>query len=372
MVTAELIRRGARRYRDEPAILCGDETLTFCEVDELANRIAHVLVERGVDRVGLLLGNGLHSVPMDFACAKAGIARVPLNPRLAALEQQAILAAAGAELLVADTDTSLDAEVLPLGELLERARRAPTDEPPVELEPETTALLIATSGTTGKLKLVRHTQASYAAVAANILANLLDPKPGEVMLHAASLIHASGTFVLPYWLRGGASAILPGFEPTGYLDALERHRATAINVVPTMLGALLQEPPRELPTLQTLVYGASPTPPALLRRAIDRFGPTSSSTTARPRRRSASACFDPRSTTATDCSHAVGRRSTARCGSTGRTARSSCARPSRRRATTATTSSTARRSFPTAGCGRATSAGSTTRASSISLTARRT
>jgi len=273
VVTAELIRRGARRFRDEPAILCGDDTLTFREVEELANRIAHVLLERGVDRVGLLLGNGLHSVPVDFACAKAGIARVPLNPRLAPPEQQAILAAAGAELLVADTDTSLDADVLALGEVLERAEHTPVDEPRVELEPETTALLIATSGTTGKLKLVRHTQASYAAIAANILANLLDPKPGDVMLHAASLIHASGTFVLPYWLRGGASAILSGFDPADYLDALERHGATAINVVPTMLGALLQEPQRELPTLQTLVYGASPAPPALLRRAIDRFGP---------------------------------------------------------------------------------------------------
>jgi acyl-CoA synthetase (AMP-forming)/AMP-acid ligase II len=273
VIATELIRRGALRYRDEPAIFCGDDMLSYREVDGLANRIAHVLLALGVDRIGLLLGNGVHSVPIDFACAKAGIARVPLNPRLAAAEQQTILAAAGAHALVADAHTSLDADVIPLGDLLERAEQMPADEPAVAVEPESTLLLIATSGTTGKLKLVRHTQQTYAAIVANILANLVDPRPGDVMLHAASLIHASGTFVLPYWLRGGASAILPGFEPRGYLDAIERYRATAINVVPTMLGALLQEPPRELPTLRTLVYGASPAPPALLRRAIDRFGP---------------------------------------------------------------------------------------------------
>ena len=49
----------------------------------------------------------------------------------------------------------------------------------------------------------QHTQATYGAVVHNVLSNLIDPRPGEIMLHAASMIHASGTFVLPYWLRGG-------------------------------------------------------------------------------------------------------------------------------------------------------------------------
>jgi acyl-CoA synthetase (AMP-forming)/AMP-acid ligase II len=149
----------------------------------------------------------------------------------------------------------------------------PAEEPPVSVDDDTTLLLLATSGTTGKLKLVRHTQGTYAAIVANILANLLDPRPGDVMLHAASLIHASGTFVLPYWLRGGAAAVLPGFVPSQFLDAVERHGATATNAVPTMLGALLAEPTRDLPTLRTIVYGASPAPRTLLERCIERFGP---------------------------------------------------------------------------------------------------
>lgn len=266
MTTAELIRRGARRYRDAPAVLCGDATMTFAEVDAEANRIAHALLGLGVDRVALRLQNGAHSIPVDFACVKAGIARVPLNPRLAEAEQRAILETAGAEVVIADDDGSLD-------ELLERAASLPADEPRVELDADTTLLLLATSGTTGRLKLVRHTQGTYAAVVANILANLLDPRPGDVMLHAASLIHASGTFVLPFWLRGGAAAVLPGFAPSEFLDAIDRYGATAANVVPTMLGALLAEPPRDLETLRTIVYGASPAPRALLERAIERFGP---------------------------------------------------------------------------------------------------
>jgi len=266
MTTAELIRRGARRFRDRTAVLCGDGSLTFGEVDDLANRLANVLLEEGNDRVGLRLANSLHSIPVDFACAKAGIARVPLNPRLAEAEQRAILETAGCERVVADDDGSLS-------ELLERAARAPADEPRVELTADTTLLLLATSGTTGRLKLVRHTQGTYAAIVANILANLLDPQRGDVMLHAASLIHASGTFVLPYWLRGGASAVLTGFVPGEFLDAVERYGATATNAVPTMLGALEREPPRELPRLRTIVYGASPAPRAQIERWLDRFGP---------------------------------------------------------------------------------------------------
>ncbi len=273
MTTAELIRRGARRFGQLPAVLHEDESLTFAEVDELANRMARVLLEQGVDRVGLHLGNGLHSIPLDFACAKAGIARVPLNPRLSAPEQQAILDTAGARLVVCDREAPLDADVLPLDDLLERAARADPGEPPAEPGEDDTLLLLATSGTTGRLKLVRHTQRTYAAIVANILANLLSPRQGDVMLHAASLIHASGTFVLPYWLRGGASAVLPGFAPPEFLDAAERYGATATNAVPTMLGALLAQPPRELPALRTIVYGASPAPPALIARSLERFGP---------------------------------------------------------------------------------------------------
>jgi acyl-CoA synthetase (AMP-forming)/AMP-acid ligase II len=260
VTTAELIRRGARRFADRPAVLFGDEQLTYAQVDELSERLAHVLLARGAPRVGLLVENGLHSIPVDFACVKAGVARVPLNPRLSPSEHEEILRLA-------------DAEPLPLDEVLELAARAPAGPVVADPAPDDDLLLLATSGTTGKLKLVRHTQATYAAIVANILANLVDPRPGDVMLHAASLIHASGTFVLPFWLRGGAAAVLPGFAPAGFLDAIERHGATHTNVVPTMLAALLREPARELPTLRTIVYGASPTPLPLLEQSLARFGP---------------------------------------------------------------------------------------------------
>ena len=270
--TAELIARGARQHGGRTALLCGDERLDFAETNELAQRLAGALRARGLERVGLLVDNRLESVPLDFACVKAGIARVPLNSRLAEPEQREILRLGGAQLLVADREAELGVETLPLAALLAAAHGFPAEEPP-EPELEAPLLLLATSGTTGKLKLVRHTQASYAAVVANILANLLRPEPDDVMLHAASLIHASGTFVLPFWLHGAASAVLPGFTPAEFLAAIPRWRVTHTNVVPTMLAALLAARGAEdLSSLRCVVYGASPMPRPLLERAIAEWG----------------------------------------------------------------------------------------------------
>ena len=284
--TAELIRRGARQHGSRDAILCGDERLSFAAADELACRIANVFLGRGLDRVGLLVDNCLHSVPLDFGCAKAGVARVPLNSRLAVPEMVEILRLTDVRVLVhgvsqaeraAELADAAGVEPVELESgLLTLARDASPEEPAVDHRAEDSLLLLATSGTTGRLKLVRHTQGSYAAVVANILGNLLDPRPDDVMLHAASLIHASGTFVLPFWLRGAASAVLPGFAPQEFLAAVPRFRVTHVNVVPTMLGALLQAPGVEeadLSSLRCVVYGASPMPRALLERALELWGP---------------------------------------------------------------------------------------------------
>jgi acyl-CoA synthetase (AMP-forming)/AMP-acid ligase II len=297
VLTTELVRRGARRHGSRTAVLAGDRSLTFHEVDEAANRMAHVLIGLGIHRgarIGLLVDNGLWSVPIDFACLKAGAVRVPLNARLAAEEQARMLAATGVRMLVhgpaqaeraAELAGRLDGlQLISLGpsadvdtlDLLAVMAHASAADPLLPAEPGDPVLILYTSGTTGALKAVVHTQASYAAICANILANVLSPGPDSVMLHAASLIHASGTFVLPYWVRGGAAAVLPGFDPGSYLDSLTRYRATEINLVPTMLGMLLSSGAAEradVSSLRTAVYGASPMPGPVLDQTLELWGP---------------------------------------------------------------------------------------------------
>ncbi len=153
---------------------------------------------------------------------------------------------------------------------------AAVGEPTVPLEADDPTLMLYTSGTTGTLKAVLHTQGSYGAICANILANLLDPREDSVMLHAASLIHASGTFLLPYWVRGGAAAVLPAFVPADFVAAIAKYQVTETNMVPTMLAMLLNTgvmDGADVSSLRRIIYGASPMPRPVLSAAIKAFGP---------------------------------------------------------------------------------------------------
>lgn len=287
-LAASLVRRGAAAFAERTALFFGDDSLTYAEVDRRANLIAHHLAGHGVGKgthVALLVNNGLDSIPMEFAAIKAGLVRVPLNARLSLDEHADMVTGSHATVVVADAALAARADELAarvpglrayaLDDLLAPAAE-PVGEPDVVLTEDDPSLLLYTSGTTGKLKAVVHTQGSYAAICSNILANLLDPQPDSVMLHAASLIHASGTFVLPYWVRGGASAILPGFEPASFTAAIARHRATEINLVPTMFAMLHGSGAldgADLSSLRKVIYGASPMPRPVLERSIEVFGP---------------------------------------------------------------------------------------------------
>ncbi|XRQ10623.1 AMP-binding protein [Actinomadura welshii] len=293
--TRELIVRGARQHADRTALVSGDEEMTFAQVDELSNRLAHALAREGAGhgrRVGLLVNNSLLSVPLDFACVKGGINRVPLNSRLSVAEHVTMLTDTQVELVVFGgdlTDRARDlAAALPgvtfLGletsladepSLMERAKSVPATLPEVEVRPDDVILTLYTSGTTGTLKAAQHTQASYAGVCRNVLLNLFPATRDDAMLHAASLIHASGVFVVPLWLRGGRTVVLPGFVPEQFLAAIPRYGATAINLVPTMIQMLVEHPHFEttdVSTLRRVIYGASPMPRPVIERAMRVWG----------------------------------------------------------------------------------------------------
>ncbi len=295
MTYRELIRRGARTYSDRTAIVFQNQSITFRQTNELANQMAHGLMALGArrgDRLALLVNNGLYSVPLDFACAKAGLNRVPLNARLSVTEHRRMLEDADCRWLVfgadlADRAAELQQQLPELAciglgtslvdgdDLLTTAQAMATSEPEVAVAADDVVLTLFTSGTTGTLKAAQHSQASYAAICHNVLLNLVTVAPGDAMLHAASLIHASGVFVLPFWLRGGKTVIMSGFEPEHYLKLIEEHQITAINLVPTMLQMLLEHPlfdQIDTRRLRQVIYGASPMPRPVIEAAMARWG----------------------------------------------------------------------------------------------------
>lgn len=291
----DLINRGAKHYPDRTAIVYEDQSFTFKDVDQLSSQLAHALYAEGAnqgDRVALLLNNGPYSVPLDFACVKAGLNRVPLNARLSVQEHARMLRETGAQRIVFGADLAdhaqalkqelpelnchgLDNKITGSDDLMATARSQPTAAPDITVNDDDVILTLFTSGTTGTLKAAQHTQASYAGVCKNVLMNLINVEHDDAMLHAASLIHASGVFVLPFWLRGAKTVIMKAFDPTAFLELIAREQITAINMVPTMLQMLLGHPDFEktdVSSLKQVIYGASPMPKPVIEKAMALWG----------------------------------------------------------------------------------------------------
>ena len=298
MIAAELIKRGAKYYAKETAVIYRDQKLTFEEVHKNSNRLANALFKLGLEkgnRISFLLANSIHSVEIDFAMLKSGLVRVPLNTRLSEEEQFHMIMETDSKAILfteefADrvgslrerlSNVSLFCQVdgIPKYEWIipiYSKMKAITDEDPiVPLSEEDFATLQYTSGTTGKLKAAIHTQGSWAAIATNVLSTLTIEK-GDIMMHAAPLTHASGTLVLPHWIRGAANAILPTFHPLEFLQAVESIKPTTLNLVPTMIVMLLSHPEVEkysFNSVRSLIYGASPMPREALKKGLELWGP---------------------------------------------------------------------------------------------------
>lgn len=292
-----LFETSLQKYANRTAILLGEEALTYRDLDERANAVAHGLVERGVepqDRVALLMSNSLEYVVADLAIIKAGATKLPLNDMLTADEFEYMLADSRTETVIcgpdfvdtlAALDTSLehletrvgvrDGASLPDGfEAFDVLDGAETDPPDVVPEPEYISGHFYTGGTTGKPKGVQHTQESLAM---NQFAHIaeLGISGDETMLLMTPLPHSAGVFLWAGLLTGATAIIHPGFEPDVALDAIEAHDVTWTFMVPTMIYRVLDHPElddRDVSSLQSLIYGAAPMTPARLRDGLDEFG----------------------------------------------------------------------------------------------------
>ncbi|GAA2591279.1 long-chain fatty acid--CoA ligase [Dactylosporangium fulvum] len=297
MVTIDaLVARAAAWFGNRPAVVDGERTATFADVERRSNRLANLLVGLGGatgGRVAMLLPNRLESVEIDFGIAKAGRVRVPLNTRLALDERAFILADSGADTLVFDAAEEESVAELRalcpqlrhlirlgagrLGLDYDEALAAAVDRPAgVALAPDAPSFLLYTSGTTGRPKGATATNRSRLAATVNMLADEIDPRPGDGMLHVGSMAHGSGSKVLAHFLRGSRNLPVRSWDPERFLALVARERATHSFLVPTMVAALTDVARRggQGPeSLRAITYGGSPIAPATLGEAIEVFGP---------------------------------------------------------------------------------------------------
>jgi acyl-CoA synthetase (AMP-forming)/AMP-acid ligase II len=255
MLDAALARRA-----DGEAIVCGDTRLTYRTLDSLVAGCAAGLAACGIgrgDRVALLLGNGAAFPIVLFATLRLGAIAVPLNIREQTPGLAYMLAHCGAKVLV--YDAHLAGRLPPASETPALVHRIPVVPdgssglealaaetvavPPVEVDEEDTAVILYTSGTTGRPKgamltnlgichSVMHYECCMGlterdrAVAAVPMSHVT----GVVAL-IASMIRAAGTLI-----------VMPAFKAGDFLELAERERMTYTLLVPAMYNLCLLEP----------------------------------------------------------------------------------------------------------------------------------
>lgn len=291
-----LVRWAAERYASRTALIFADRRYSFDKLHRRSNRLAHALMKRGLrrgERVALLLDNSPEYVEALFALMKAALVAVPVNLRLSATERGLILLDCGAAAAICSgaaakslafprSDLPDLREVFVVGgtgadayDLL-LASGSETDTA-IEVDDEEFETIRYTSGTTGAPKgAIYSTGAMYEQLTHSLL-NLGDlPRPDDRMLHAASLGHGSGRYLMPFWVRGAAQVLLANFDADVVLQLITREKVTHFYLVPTMLNALLErfDPARhDVTSIKRLFYGGAPILEQTLRRSLRVFGP---------------------------------------------------------------------------------------------------
>jgi fatty-acyl-CoA synthase len=283
--------RRARATPERTALVHGPRRLTYAALDDRVRALAAGLAGLGVehgDRVAYLGPNHPAFVETMFATTALGAVFVPLNARLAPQEHAFALADTGARVLV--HAAGVDVRRVPLqtpsvcnetfltlevGGSYDDLITGTTDRrEPVDVDPDDTAILLYTSGTTGRPKAARLSHANLTWNALNVLVDV-DLARDEVCLLSAPLFHAAalGMTCLPVLLKGGTLVLEEAFDVDRTLHLVPAEGVTIMFGVPTMFAALARAPrftDTDLSSVRYLLCGGAPVPPALLERYAQR------------------------------------------------------------------------------------------------------
>ncbi|MEN8194228.1 MAG: AMP-binding protein [Bacteroidota bacterium] len=287
----------AKRYPDHTCIVYKDQSFTYSEINERANRLAWGLINLGFvkgTRVACLQYNSNYSFELFLGMWKAGIVMVPLNTRDSLIQNIDILKDSEATAIIFGSEfldqVSRIRETLPAIEHFichgdpnnisidyeSMLTESDSLEPNIDLDENDIYKIHYTSGTTGKPRGVLMTYRNRKEQITNMFMNTdrLISKD-EVFLHVAPLTHAAGYYATPFFLKGAKHIILDKFETTTLFEIIEKEKVTCTLLVPTMIVMLLEDVNinnYNLKTLKRIFYGTAPMSVSKLREAISVFG----------------------------------------------------------------------------------------------------
>jgi malonyl-CoA/methylmalonyl-CoA synthetase len=265
-----------RRTPDKPALLFREDgrdvTLTYTDLFARADALAAGLAARGVvlgDRVAFFLGNRPEFVIAYLAVIRLGAAMVPINLAYRQREISHMLADAEPRLIVTERAQAPILEEMGLRDLilaeeLEGCAGDPKAFTPPVVDGGDLAMLLYTSGTTGKSKGAEITHDNVLATVTGLLA-AWDWQPADSLLLALPLFHTHGLVVgLHCALAAGATVLLRRrFDAAEVASELLAGEATLFFGVPTMYGRLVEElrsrgPGLDLSSVRLFCSGSAP------------------------------------------------------------------------------------------------------------------
>jgi len=296
----DLLRRSAARRPDKVAIVCGQVSWSYAELDRTCNRLAAGLGGLGVgagDNVAILSRNSHAFAAMRFALARLGAVLVPINFMLNAVEIAFILRHAGARLLAVGPDlVELATQAVACDTSVERLlwlpgedpARAPAGmlgfdeilagdggEPVADLDGRALAQIIYTSGTEA---LPKGAMLTHEAVIAEYVSCIVEGEIacGDTLIHAMPLYHCAqlDVFLGPALYVGATNVITSKPTPDNILGLIERHRGSSFFAPPSVWIALLGSPhldTADLSSLEKGYYGASIMPVEVLKEMARRL-----------------------------------------------------------------------------------------------------
>lgn len=285
-----------RAPRDAPAISApGGRVLDYGGLGALVSRLSGALAQAGIgagDKVAIVLPNGPAAATAFLAVANRATA-APLNPAYTRDEYAFYLEDLKARLLITDDDTGAAAEAArALGIPVSLAREtagAPAGEFALDLaegaplaldaaSPDDVALVLHTSGTTSRPKLVPLTHRNVTSSAANI-ARTLELGPDDICLNVMPLFHIHGLIaaVLASLSAGGSICCTPGFNALKFYGWLDEVGPSWYTAVPTMHQAIVARAARNADSvararLRFVRSSSSSLPPQVMTEIEATFG----------------------------------------------------------------------------------------------------
>jgi long-chain acyl-CoA synthetase len=278
MNVGKTLRGTAARLPDKKAIIYGDRSITFKEVDQAADRIAGFLLQQGIskgDRVGIIFPNIPEFAFVYFGVARLGAVGVPLDIRLKGGELTAILQDAAIKAVFITETTlgevgsdlegveSLECVVIAgkespgyhsLEAILRGEEPVKTIEPEIDEEEE--AVYLYTSGTTGKPKGVVLTFRNLDCFPL-AMKEILRAEEDDVVGFILPVSHISGPIFCNHLAFCGSTlCMFEHLRPDKILESIDRHGVNYFHAVPPIFQSLLRVPHRNRYKLKSLSWVA--------------------------------------------------------------------------------------------------------------------